>query len=94
MLEVQYRMHPAIGALVGRLFYGGRLVHAPIARATDAIAARAPFPGAPVVVVDTAARTTCERSAKGSVADQPGLRRDHRRPRARGGARRRDVDRA
>ena len=28
MLDVQYRMHPAIGALVGRLFYGGRLVHA------------------------------------------------------------------
>ena len=27
MLDVQYRMHPAIGSLVGGLFYGGRLVH-------------------------------------------------------------------
>lgn len=66
MLEVQYRMHPAIGALVGRLFYGGRLIHAADRAATEAIAARAPFAGAPVVVVDTRGRTSCERSAKGS----------------------------
>ncbi len=66
MLETQYRMHPAIGSIVGRLFYGDRLVHCADPVATAAIAARAPFPGQPVVVVDTAARTTCERSAKGS----------------------------
>jgi hypothetical protein len=60
MLDVQYRMHPAIGTLVGDLFYGGRLVHE-----TDVgdITARAPFPGRAVTVVDT--RSTCERSAKG-----------------------------
>jgi superfamily I DNA and/or RNA helicase len=62
MLDVQYRMHPAIGSLVGRLFYGGRLVHA--GTNTDAIAARPPFPGNAVVVVDTKSR--CERSVKGS----------------------------
>ncbi|HEY1816063.1 MAG TPA: AAA domain-containing protein [Kofleriaceae bacterium] len=62
MLEVQYRMHPAIGSLVGALFYGGRLVHA--ADHVDEIAARAPFPGRALVVDDT--RSTCERSAKGS----------------------------
>lgn len=66
MLEVQYRMHPAIGALVGGLFYGGKLVHAADRASTKAIAARAPFPDAPVAVVDTRGRTTCERSAKGS----------------------------
>ena len=62
LLDVQYRMHPAIGRLVGTLFYGDRLVHA--AGDVDAIAARAPFPGRAVTVVDVAA--TCERSAKGS----------------------------
>jgi hypothetical protein len=66
MLETQYRMHPEIGAIVGRLFYGDRLVHRADAASTTAIAARPPFPGQPVVLVDTAARTTCERSEKGS----------------------------
>src|SRR5690606_7351783 len=51
MLEVQYRMHPAIGALVGRLFYGDRLVHAADPVATQAIVARPPYPGSPVIVV-------------------------------------------
>jgi superfamily I DNA and/or RNA helicase len=59
-------MHPAIGALVGELFYGGRLVHAADRISTEAIAARAPFAGAPITVVDTAGRTRCERSAQGS----------------------------
>jgi hypothetical protein len=62
MLDVQYRMHPAIGSLVGGLFYGGRLVHG--AASTDAITALPPFPGKAVVVVDT--KSTCQRSAKGT----------------------------
>ncbi len=62
MLDVQYRMHPAIGSLVGELFYGGRLVHD--AEHAAPIAARAPFPGQAVAVVDTP--STCERSARGS----------------------------
>jgi superfamily I DNA and/or RNA helicase len=66
MLDVQYRMHPAIGGLVGRLFYDGRLVHGADAARNDAIASRAPYPGMPLIVLDTQARTTCERSAKGS----------------------------
>ncbi|MEO8552745.1 MAG: AAA domain-containing protein, partial [Kofleriaceae bacterium] len=69
MLEVQYRMHPAIGALVGGLFYRGKLLHR--AAGTEAIAARAPHPGAPIVVVDTVGRTSCERSAKGSSRINP-----------------------
>ncbi|MGN6106067.1 MAG: DEAD/DEAH box helicase [Kofleriaceae bacterium] len=71
MLEVQYRMHPAIGELVGRLFYGGRLVHGADRAATEAIAARAPFPGAPIAVVDTEGRTSCQRSAKGNSRINP-----------------------
>jgi len=66
MLEVQYRMHPVIGALVGRLFYGGRLRHGADAARSEAIASRAPHRGRPLIVVDTAARTMCERSAKGA----------------------------
>ena len=62
MLDVQYRMHPVIGALVGALFYEGRLVHQ--AEQVDEIAAREPFPGRALVVVDT--KSTCERSATGS----------------------------
>ena len=65
MLDVQYRMHRAIGALVGRLFYGDRLIHGADRATTEAIAARAPFPGQPIAVVDAAGRTTCQRSAKG-----------------------------
>jgi superfamily I DNA and/or RNA helicase len=66
MLEVQYRMHPAIGALVGRLFYAGRLVHRADPEATAAIVARAPFPGVPIAIVDTAGLTTCQRAPKGT----------------------------
>jgi hypothetical protein len=71
MLEIQYRMHPVIGGLVGRLFYDGRLRHGADAARTGAIAARAPYPGMPLVVVDTAARTACERSAKGGSRMNP-----------------------
>jgi superfamily I DNA and/or RNA helicase len=66
MLEVQYRMHAVIGGLVGRLFYDGRLVHGADVARTDAIAARAPHRGQPLIVLDTASRTTCQRAANGS----------------------------
>lgn len=74
MLETQYRMHPAIGDLVGGLFYDGRLRHATsggesldtapneLGQApmkTSDISAREPNPGAPLVVVDTGGRTVC-----------------------------------
>ena len=71
LLAVQYRMHPAIGALVGRLFYADRLTHAADRVATEAIAARGPYPGRPIVVVDTAGRTTCLRPENGSSRVNP-----------------------
>jgi AAA domain-containing protein len=71
LLDIQYRMHPAIGELVGRLFYDGRLRHAADEARSHAIAARAPYPGMPVVVVDTAARTACQRSARGASRVNP-----------------------
>jgi len=61
LLDVQYRMHPQIGALVGELFYAGRLAHA---AETAHITARAPFAGRAVVVVEKA--SSCQRSQKGS----------------------------
>lgn len=67
MLDVQYRMHPAIGALVGSLFYSGRLSHG--AANTEAITAATPFPGQAVIVVDT--KSSCQRSAKGSSRVNP-----------------------
>jgi hypothetical protein len=66
MLDVQYRMHPAIGALVGRQFYDGRLRHGADVARNDAIASRAPHRGMPLIVLDTSSRTTCQRSAKGT----------------------------
>jgi hypothetical protein len=66
ILDVQYRMHPVIGGLVARLFYDGRLRHGANIATNDAIASRTSYPGMPLVVVDTSARTTCERAAKGN----------------------------
>lgn len=65
MLDVQYRMHRDIGALVSDLFYAGRLKHDGDMAARDAIAALEPHPGAALVVVDTAGRTTCEQGTAG-----------------------------
>jgi hypothetical protein len=67
MLDVQYRMHPAIGSLVGNLFYSGRLTHG--AANTEAITAALPFPGQAVVIVDT--KSSCQRSQKGSSRVNP-----------------------
>jgi superfamily I DNA and/or RNA helicase len=65
MLEVQYRMHPVIGDLVGRLFYQGKLRHGENTSQRDVIAGKRPFLGAPVVVIDTAGQTTCMTEAGG-----------------------------
>ncbi len=62
LLDVQYRMHPAIGELVGRMFYGGRLRHS--ASGTAEIAARPPFVNQAIAIVNTS--STCERSANGT----------------------------
>jgi hypothetical protein len=59
MLDTQYRMHPEIGELVSRLFYSGRLRHGAGTDLRATIAARAPFPGRALVVVDTSGRTRC-----------------------------------
>lgn len=66
MLETQYRMHPRVGSLVGHFFYGGRLESAGALERHESIAARAPYPGQPLVVVDTSGRTTCTRAETGS----------------------------
>jgi len=71
MLTSQYRMQPAIGALVGSVFYSGRLEHCAEPTALAAITARPPFPGAPITVVDTAGRTTCQRAPNGTSRLNP-----------------------
>ncbi len=67
MLDTQYRMHPSIGALVSELFYDGRLVSDPSTASRSEIAARNPYPGQPLVVVDTGGATQCAR-AEGSFS--------------------------
>ncbi len=67
MLDVQYRMHPAIGDLVSRLFYDGRLINGEHTHEREEIAARPPYAGEPLVVVDTRGRTAC-RTRSGSYS--------------------------
>jgi hypothetical protein len=71
MLEIQYRMHPKIGNLVGRLFYDGRLrTHGDTAQ-QDEIADGEPYRGASVIVLDTSSLTTCQRASDGSSRVNP-----------------------
>ena len=65
MLDVQYRMHPVIGELVSDLFYSGRLKHGSETATCERIAALEPYAGAPLVVLDTAGRTTCHQGSTG-----------------------------
>jgi superfamily I DNA and/or RNA helicase len=60
MLDIQYRMHPHIGELVSRLFYGGELRHQPPARA-QIIADGLPYPGHALVVVDVLGEVRTDR---------------------------------
>jgi hypothetical protein len=59
MLDTQYRMNPRIGDLVGDLFYDGRLLHGSMTAETEQIAAHSPYPGEPLVVLDTHGQTQC-----------------------------------
>jgi hypothetical protein len=64
LLDTQYRMAAPIAAVVSDLGYGGRLRSAPTVRAADALAGVPPWPGAAVVLVDTAdLGTVCVREA-------------------------------
>jgi hypothetical protein len=65
MLDTQYRMHPDIGELVSAMFYSGRLHHAADATRVGDIAARAPYPGRALVIVDTSGLTRCENRPGG-----------------------------
>lgn len=64
-LDVQYRMHPVIGTLVSESFYQGKLRHAASLRECAAIAGFEPYPGAPLVVLDTAGRGICRKGGQG-----------------------------
>lgn len=66
LLDVQYRMHPVIGALVSDTFYQGKLGHSPEMEECETIAGYAPFAGAPLVVLDLAGQSRCSKSAKGA----------------------------
>lgn len=59
MLDEQYRMHARIGGLVSCLFYDNRLRNAPGICERQTIADKPPFPGFPLIVVDTSGLTQC-----------------------------------
>lgn len=63
MLDVQYRMHPVIGDLVSRLFYDGKLRHGENTRQRSEISGKPPYPGQPLVVIDTRGQTICMTEA-------------------------------
>jgi hypothetical protein len=65
MLDMQYRMHPLIGELVSDLFYAGRLKHGGDLAMRERIAAREPYGGTPLVVLDTAGGTRCQPGSGG-----------------------------
>jgi hypothetical protein len=59
MLDTQYRMHPVIGDLVSALFYDGKLRNGDNTPERATIANRAPFPGNPLITIDTCRQTSC-----------------------------------
>ena len=65
LLDTQYRMEPTIGALVGDLFYDGKLRTGVMVERSK-LAGLGPCPNAALVVVDTTDRTRCERAPNGS----------------------------
>jgi hypothetical protein len=71
MLDVQYRMHPAIGQLVSESFYFGKLKHEGDPARLAAIAGFEPYPGEPLVVLDTAGCTECQQSPRGQSRLNP-----------------------
>jgi superfamily I DNA and/or RNA helicase len=60
LLEEQYRMHPVIGGIVSRVFYGDRLRQAVAAADLAHVVHAAPYCGNPVVLLDTGGHTACE----------------------------------
>lgn len=61
MLDTQYRMHPVIGNLISEMFYDGKLVNAPNTKERAAIAARKPFAGEPLILINMEGRSICAR---------------------------------
>lgn len=59
MLNIQYRMHPVIGDMVSHLFYNGKLINDEGLSSRDEISNKAPYPGDPLVVIDTGGQTHC-----------------------------------
>jgi hypothetical protein len=65
LLDTQYRMHPIIGEMVSNLFYDGNLRSDPSMADRSVVSDRPPFPGDPLVLVDTRGETSCRRAGSG-----------------------------
>ena len=63
LLDLQYRMHPVIGDLVSEMYYDGRLRNASVVEERGSIAAKTPFPDAPLVLLDSGDHGRCETPA-------------------------------
>ena len=61
LLDTQYRMHPTIGHLISQLFYNGSLQSATTEQTHGEQTEKAPFPGHPLVLIDTLGKTQCDQ---------------------------------
>jgi ATP-dependent exoDNAse (exonuclease V) alpha subunit len=74
LLDTQYRMHPAIGRLVSDLYYDGQLRHDESTQLTIDIVDRAPYPGSPLILLDTMGQTQCQKTKSYSRVNESSAR--------------------
>ena len=70
LLDTQYRMHPTLGALISVLFYHRALHSATTDKTHASLLEKAPFPGQPLVLVDTEGQTLCIQQGRRSRCNE------------------------
>ena len=60
LLDTQYRMHPDIGDFISEFFYGAHVKNGVTAEERSHIAGSGPYPGKPLILLDTGGIGKCE----------------------------------